>query len=138
MRHSLGTAPAQAKPEQRRLPLRPERQECWLEVSGSEAWAEDGRVFVVLASDLPELTTGLQPPAVKMDNASNGDDSNDVIPTCQRAWRTVLLCKSKFSVLGSLYLGNYCNFVCATLFPAIKLIELYSQKQSCTYKSMTD
>ena len=38
----------------------------------------------------------------------------------------------------SLYIGTYCTFVCATLFPGIQLTALYSRKQNCTYKSMTD
>ena len=38
----------------------------------------------------------------------------------------------------SLYIGTYCTFVCATLFPGIQITALYSRKQNCTYKSMTD
>jgi hypothetical protein len=50
---------------------------------------------------------------------------------------TVPLCESKFRDFGSLYIGKYCTFGCGSLFPGIKLIELYSRKQTSTYKSMT-
>jgi hypothetical protein len=45
---------------------------------------------------------------------------------------TVPLCESKFRDFGSLYTGKYCTFVCGSLFPRIKLIEIKP-----TYKSMT-
>ena len=31
--------------------------------------------------------------------------------------------------IGSLYIGKYCTFVCGTLFPRIKQIDLYPRKQ---------
>ena len=37
--------------------------------------------------------------------------------------------------LGSLYFLNRHTFVCGSLFPGIKLNELYSRKQTSTYKS---
>jgi hypothetical protein len=49
---------------------------------------------------------------------------------------TVPLIESKLRDFGSLYIGKYNTFVCGTLFPRIKQIELYPRKQSSTYKSM--
>jgi hypothetical protein len=47
----------------------------------------------------------------------------------------VTLFKIYFGNFASLYLGSYSTSVCGTLSPRIKLVELYPQKQSSTYKS---
>ena len=51
---------------------------------------------------------------------------------------TVSLYNKNFVYLDSLLIGKYRTFVCGTLFPGIRLIELYSREQTSTYKSMTD
>ena len=40
---------------------------------------------------------------------------------------TVPLGKNKLCYFADLYIGEYCAFVCGTLFPRIKLIELYPE-----------
>ena len=46
-----------------------------------------------------------------------------------KIWLYCTIGQYQIPQLGSLYLGKYCTFVCATLFPGIKLIGLYSRKQ---------